>query len=82
MYTAKLVVKEEKDLLKAYFDALKPEEAFKGRGGYTLKLKDDLEINVDAQDATAFRAVITSLVGLMSLVEKNWKKVKDGEKRR
>ena len=79
MYTAKFTVKGDKKLLKAYFDALKPEEEFKSeRGSYKVELKDSLSIDVEAQDATAFRAVITSLVGLMSVVEKTWKRVQNG----
>jgi tRNA threonylcarbamoyladenosine modification (KEOPS) complex Pcc1 subunit len=78
MYGAKIIVKESTELLKAYFDALKPEEGFKSeRGSYKVNLSDDLEIDIEAQDATAFRAITTSLVGLMSLVEKTWRKVKN-----
>jgi tRNA threonylcarbamoyladenosine modification (KEOPS) complex Pcc1 subunit len=79
MYTAKFTVKGDKNLLKAYFDALKPEEGFKSeRGSYKIELKDSLNIDVEAQDATAFRAVTTSLVGLMSVVEKTWKGIQNG----
>ena len=62
-------------MLQAYKAALEPEQSFKSeRAGYDLKLeKDKLIINISAQDATAFRSIVTSLSGLISVVEKTWR---------
>jgi tRNA threonylcarbamoyladenosine modification (KEOPS) complex Pcc1 subunit len=74
MLTAEIVVKGEKAFLKACHEALKPEEEFKTeRAGYDMHLGNDLKINVKAEDATAFRAVTTTLTGLLSVIEKGWK---------
>lgn len=75
MFTSTIEIKDKKDILKAYYDALAPESDFKAeRAGYKLKLgKEKLTINIKAKDATAFRAIVTSLSGLISVVAKSMK---------
>jgi len=71
-FTSIIEIKDKKSIIKAYQDALAPEaESGLGRASYKLKInKDKLIIEITAEDATAFRAVMTSLTGLMSLVDK------------
>ena len=71
----KLLIKGKKELLEAYKVALEPEQNFETqRAGYKLKpSKDKLTINITAQDATSFRAVNSTLTGLMSIVWRVWK---------
>ena len=68
-FTANLVVKDTEEILQAYRDALEPESGEQtARASYTLDLKKDLVIKVKAIDATAFRAITTTIVGLMAVV--------------
>ena len=80
MFSGKIEIKASGDLLSAYFSALKPEQNFKTeRAKYFLKEdKGRLIIDIKAQDATAFRAAINTLTGLISIVDKNWRKLKNG----
>ncbi|MBT4134911.1 hypothetical protein HOE39_01040 [Candidatus Woesearchaeota archaeon] len=75
MFQSKIEIKGKKELLEAYKVALEPEQNFETqRAGYKLKpSKDKLTINITAQDATSFRAVNSTLTGLMSIVWRVWK---------
>ncbi len=72
MITSQIEISGKKDELNAYFDALQPEADFKSeRAEYKLKLAPNkLIITISAKDVTAFRATISSLAGLMSIVDK------------
>ncbi len=78
MITSKVEIAGERDDLKAYFDALQPEADFKNaRAEYKLKLiPKKLMITISAKDVTAFRATINSLAGLMSVVDKTLRDIK------
>ena len=80
MFSSKIVIESPVEEIDAYFNALQPEEDFKSeRAGYKLKKeKNKLTIEIKAEDATAFRAVTNTLLGLISIVEKNLKAVKHG----
>lgn len=86
MFSGKIEVKAGGDLLNAYLSALEPEQDFKTeRAKYFLKKeRGKLLIEINAQDATAFRAVMNTLTGLISIVDKNYRRVKAfvGEDRR
>ncbi len=74
MFTSEIEIRGDKAFLKACYEALEPETEFKTeRAHYSMKLAKDLKITIKAQDATAFRAVMTTLTGLLSIVEKAWK---------
>jgi len=74
MFTSDIEVKGDKAFLKACYEALEPETEFKTeRAHYTMKLGKMLIIKIEATDATAFRAVTTTITGLLSIVEKAWK---------
>jgi tRNA threonylcarbamoyladenosine modification (KEOPS) complex Pcc1 subunit len=75
MFQSKIEIKGKKELLEAYKVALEPEQNFETqRAGYKLKpSKDKLTINITAKDATSFRAVNSTLTGLMSIVWRVWK---------
>jgi tRNA threonylcarbamoyladenosine modification (KEOPS) complex Pcc1 subunit len=74
MFASEIEVKGDKAFLKACYEALEPETEFKTeRAHYTLKLGKTLKIKIEATDATAFRAVMTTITGLLSIVEKAWK---------
>lgn len=74
MFKSKLEIEGDKLLLDAYFDALSPEQSFATeRSSFTIKKeRNKIVIDIEAKDATAFRAVSNSLTGLMSIVEKTW----------
>lgn len=80
MFSSKIVIEGSDIEIDAYFDALEPEEGFKTeRSNYKLKKeKNKLMIEITAEDATAFRAVTNTLLGLISIVEKNLKAIKHG----
>lgn len=82
MFKSKIEIEGNKEMLQAYKAALEPEQSFKSeRAGYDLKLeKDKLIITVSAQDATAFRSIVTSLSGLISVVEKTWRQKENGKR--
>ena len=75
MFNSKIEVKGDEKALAAYFAALSPEQNFKSeRSNYTLELQEDrLIINIEAKDGTAFRAIMNTLTGVMSIVDKNVK---------
>ena len=74
MFTSDIEVKGDKAFLKACYEALEPETEFETeRAHYTMKLGKTLRIKIEAKDATAFRAVTTTITGLLSIVEKAWK---------
>ena len=75
MFGSEIEITGTKEELQAYFNALEPESEFRTeRAGYKLKLSDKkLTITIEAEDATAFRAVTTSLLGLISIVDKSLK---------
>ena len=76
MFLSKIEIKDKKNIIKAYYDALVPEaESGLGRASYKLKInKDKLTIDITAEDVTAFRAIMTSLTGLMSIVDASLKR--------
>lgn len=57
-------------VLGAYYHALEPEQNFKTeRGSYSLRLnKSFLEVEVQAQDVVALRAVLSTIMGILSIV--------------
>lgn len=74
MLTSEIVIEGDKAFLKACYEALEPETEYKTeRAEYSLKLDKSLKIKIKAEDATAFRAVTTTLTGLLSIVEQAWK---------
>jgi tRNA threonylcarbamoyladenosine modification (KEOPS) complex Pcc1 subunit len=76
MITSTIKIAGEKALLDACIAALEPEQQFKTkRANYSLKKSKDLIITVEAQDITAFRAVINSITGLLGIVNQNWEKI-------
>jgi len=79
MITSEIVVSGDKEFLKACHDALEPETEYKTeRASYDVELGKDLRITIKAEDATAFRAVTTTLTGLLSVVEQAWKHGRKG----
>ncbi len=83
MFESKIEVRGTKMLLDVYYDALSPEQSFATeRASYSIKKgKGKIIINIRAKDATAFRAVSSSLTGLMSIVDKTWRmKNKNGKR--
>ncbi len=78
MFSSKIEVKASGDLLRAYLSVLEPEQEFKTeRAKYFLKKeRGKLMIEIEAQDATAFRAVINTITGLISIVDKNYRRIK------
>ena len=73
MLSAEIVVEGDKEFLKACYEALEPETEYKtDRAHYTMKIDSKLKITIKAEDATAFRAVMTTLTGLLAIVEKAW----------
>lgn len=69
-FSAELIVKGKKEILQIYYDALAPEAGEQmARASYKLDLKKDkLVIKITATDATAFRAITNTIVGLMAVV--------------
>ena len=73
MIKGEIVIEGDKEFLKACYSALEPETEFKTeRAAYEMKLDTKLKIIVNAEDATAFRAVMTTLTGLLSVIERAW----------
>jgi len=75
MFSSKIEIGGSKEELDAYYNALHPEEENSSeRASYKLKLQTNkLLIEISAQDATAFRALTNTLLGLISVVEKSIK---------
>jgi len=73
MIESTIKIKGNKKLLNLFYEALLPEENFKTlRASYTLTKGNNLKIKIVANDAVAFRAVVTNLSGLMAIVQKTW----------
>lgn len=78
MLTGKLTISGSKKDLETYFNALKP-EAGEGnkRASYSLAHRfGKLVINIKANDLVAFRAVTTSILHVMAIVDKTIKAAK------
>lgn len=75
MFSSIIEIKGEKEVLDAYFSALEPEQEFETeRASYAIKkAKGKLLIKVSAKDATAFRAVSSSIAGLLAIVDRTIK---------
>lgn len=72
-FNSRIEIERSKDELLAYQNALAPEQDF-GRERASYKLKQEkgrLVIEIRAEDATAFRALLNSLAGVISIVEKS-----------
>lgn len=79
MIESTIILKGSKKYLNLFYEALLPEQNFKNdRGFYEMQLGKDLKINITAKDVIVFRAIVTNLSGLMSIVEKTWK-LKNGK---
>tara|TARA_B100000902_G_scaffold274513_1_gene260354 strand:- start:525 stop:764 length:240 start_codon:yes stop_codon:yes gene_type:complete len=62
-----------KRYLKLFYESLLPEQNFKNdKGFYEMNLEKDLKINITAKDVITYRAIVTNLSGLMSIVQKTW----------
>lgn len=62
-----------KRYLKLFYESLLPEQNFKNdKGFYEMNLEKDLKINITAKDVITYRAIVTNLAGLMSIVQKTW----------
>ena len=67
-FTATIDIKEDFDII---YQALKPEEAATKRASWTIHKKDDAcQVIVEAKDATAFRAMMSSITKGLALYEK------------
>lgn len=75
MFESIIKINASKELANAISQVLEPEQDFKTeRASYDLKLNEKgIEIKVRAEDATAFRAVMSSITSLISIVEKIWR---------
>ena len=74
IFNSKIKIKGTKTELEPYYASLKPEEEETKRASYTIKLKQkELLITIEAQDSTALRAMINSITGVMSIVDKTRK---------
>ncbi len=78
MFKAKIKINEDSELINAIQQILKTEKEFKtSRAKYSLrKLNQTLTITITSKDATAFRAVMSSITTQISMIEKTWKKLK------
>ena len=72
-FSSQIEIEGSKKVLEVYYNALSPEAEETKRAKYSLKLGKKLIIKVEAEDATAFRAVMTSLMGLISIIDKSLK---------
>jgi tRNA threonylcarbamoyladenosine modification (KEOPS) complex Pcc1 subunit len=74
-FNSRIEIEGKKEDLQAYYNALAPEQDFgKERASYKLKQeRDKLAIEISAEDATAFRALLNSLAGAIAVVEKSLK---------
>ena len=78
MFSTTIRIKSEKEFADAVKQVLEPEKDFKTeRAKYEVQAKgSEVIIEVSAEDATAFRAVMSSISGMISIVEKIWKEAK------
>lgn len=68
MYSAAFLIKRNADL---FYKALKPEEAKSSR--FSIKIdrsRGSARVCIEANDATAFKAVTTSMLKLIEITEK------------
>ena len=75
MFSSTIEIKGGKEIIDTYFSALEPEQSFETeRANYKLKkAKGKLVITISASDATAFRAVSSSISGLLAIVDRTIK---------
>jgi tRNA threonylcarbamoyladenosine modification (KEOPS) complex Pcc1 subunit len=74
MISCKFKVAGTKQVLLAYYNALKPEANEGKRASYTVKVSlGKLVVSVSAKDFVAFRAVLTSVLSVMAIVDKTLK---------
>jgi len=74
MISCKFKVAGTKQELLAYYNALKPESNEGMRASYTVKVSlGKLIVGVSAKDFVAFRAVLTSILSVMAIVDKTLK---------
>ena len=73
MIKSTIILSGSKRYLKLFYESLLPEQNFKNdKGFYEMNLEKDLKINITAKDVITYRAIITNLAGLMSIVQKTW----------
>jgi len=73
MIKSTIILSGSKRYLKLFYDSLLPEQNFKNdKGFYEMNLEKDLKINITAEDVITYRAIVTNLSGLMSIVQKTW----------
>jgi len=75
MFSSTIEIRGGKEIIDTYFSALEPEQSFETeRANYSLKkAKGKLVITITASDATAFRAVSSSISGLLAIVDRTIK---------
>ena len=74
MISCKFKVAGTQQELLAYYNALKPESNEGTQASYTVKVSlGKLVVNVSAKDFVAFRAVLTSVLSVMAIVDKTLK---------
>ena len=75
MFSSTIEIRGGKEIIDTYFSALQPEQEFETeRANYNLKkAKGKLVISISAKDATAFRAVSSSISGLLAIVDRTIK---------
>ena len=79
MIKSTIILSGSKRYLKLFYESLLPEQNFKNdKGFYEMNLEKDLKINITAKDVITYRAIVTNLSGLMSIVQKTWK-LKNGK---
>jgi|TARA_B100001287_G_scaffold82351_1_gene68620 tRNA threonylcarbamoyladenosine modification (KEOPS) complex Pcc1 subunit len=73
MIKSTIILSGSKRYLKLFYESLLPEQNFKNdKGFYEMNLEKDLKINITAKDVITYRAIVTNLAGLMSIVQKTW----------
>ena len=73
MIKSTIILSGSKRYLKLFYESLLPEQNFKNdKGFYEMNLEKDLKINITAKDVITYRALVTNLSGLMSIVQKTW----------
>jgi len=73
MIKSTIILSGSKRYLELFYESLLPEQNFKNdKGFYEMNLEKDLKINITAKDVITYRAIVTNLSGLMSIVQKTW----------
>ena len=73
MIKSTIILSGSKRYLELFYESLLPEQNFKNdKGFYEMNLEKDLKINITAKDVITYRAIVTNLAGLMSIVQKTW----------